>query len=267
MPTFDDLESEFLDGVEDELVDGKLVPTVISDEERRKRQEILRNRSGDALKKKWSDEDRAALDAEIVPPPVICEPKCHSCQSPHREWIERQLVKGTSYTAIARSLPIPEDQVDSVRRSISHHYKHHMRLEQAAIRALLEEEANLLGQNVEEGVKGAFSNRAALDILIRKAFEDAINNVTTVEPKDLIQMMKLHADMSSESGSTAVEEAKTAIRIFMLAIQNVLLKSDLIDREDGQKILVAINDEVVQLREEESIDTQMERNLIPQRTG
>jgi hypothetical protein len=270
MSNFDDLESEFLDAVEDELMDGKLVPAsapAISDAERQKQQSILRSRSETGLKQKWAESARESIDADITPPPIISEPKCHACQSDHRLWIERQLVKGTAYVAIARSLPIPEDQVENMRRSISNHFRKHMALEQASVRALMEEEAQLLGQNVEEGVRGAFSNRAALDILIRKAFEDALNGVTTVEPKDLIQMMKLHADMSTESGSTATEEAKTAIRIFMLAIQNVLLKSDLVDREHGQEILVAINSEVVQLREEESIDMEMERHLIPRRTS
>ena len=266
MSNFDDLESDFLEAQGD-IMENEGGP-VTSDEERRHRRDILKNRSGEKLKKEWMDKDRSELDKQIKAPPIISEPKCHVCQNDHRDWIERQLVTGKSYMSIAKSLPLEEGGVDSMRRSISNHWRSHMNLEGAAVRAIMEEEAQLLGQNVDEGVKGAYNHRAALEILARKGFEDAINNVTTVEPKDLIQLIKLHGELSTESGSTAVEEAKVAIRIFMLAIQNVMLKSDLIDREKGQELMVAINDEVVALREEESIDLEMEKNLmIPKRVS
>jgi hypothetical protein len=230
----------------------------VSDEERKKRQEIMARRSGDELKKKWADTDRASLEQQIKLPPIISESRCHTCQSEYRVYIEREILKGTSYRAIGDSLPIKID-----RRGIAKHYKEHMRVEQAAIRAVLEDEAQLLSQNVEEGVRGAFTLRGALDVLIRKAYQDALEGVTTVEPKDLIQMIKLYNDMNVEVGGTAVEEAKTSIRIFVEAIQNVLIKGegDLIDRELGHQLLQAINDETIHLRKEEDIEMEMERQL------
>jgi hypothetical protein len=228
----------------------------VSMEERKKRQEIMARRAGDDLKKKWADGDRAALDAQVKLPPIISEPRCHTCKSEYRVYIEREILKGTSWRAIGDSLPVKID-----RRGIAKHYKEHMRVEQATIRAVLEDEANLLSQNVEEGVKGAFTLRGALDVLIRKAYQDALEGITTVEPKDLIQMIKLYNDMNVESGGTAVEEAKTAIRIFVDAIQNVLIKGDIIDRELGHTLLQAINDETINLRQEEDIEMEMERQL------
>jgi hypothetical protein len=97
-----------------------------------------------------------------------------------------------------------------------------------------------------------------------KAFDDAMNNVTTVEPRDMIQMIKAYNEMDTNTGTTAREEAMTAIRIFMTAIQNVLIRGDLIERELGLQLMEGIGAEVENLRSEEEIETKMERYLLPQ---
>lgn len=244
---FDDHEEEFFG---------------VSDEERRKRREIMERNSKEEQLRKWAQEDRSDINQAVqkYAPPVINEPRCHVCQSPHRPWIERQLLDGISYSAIAKLLP-PQDGKEFDYRAISNHSKKHMRLEDAVTRAVLEAEADVLGQQYEQGVKGAFTMRGALEVLVRKAYQDALNGVTTIEPRDIVQMMKLYAEMSSNSGATAIEEAKTSIRIFMVAIQNVCLKSDLVDRDLGQQVMVAISNEVEQLRGEEEIETVIERQL------
>jgi hypothetical protein len=250
---FDDLENEWLEEADN-------LPAVIEDEERKRRQDVLKQRSGEALTEKWRGEDRKKLETAMaaVAPPAIVKPRCHVCQSPHRLWIERMLVKGMAYKAISDQIPDGPD-----RRSISRHYKEDMALDQQAIRALLEEEADLLGQNYEEGVRGAITLRGMLDVLIRKGYEDAISGITTVEIKDISQMMKLYKEMNADTGNTAVEEARTAIEIFKGAIQNVLIKGDIIDRPLGMELLQAISDEVEVLRKEQDITQQVERQLLP----
>ena len=245
--SFDDNEEEFFR---------------VSDEERRKRREIMDRNSKEEQMRKWAQEDRSDIEKAVqkYAPPVITEPRCHVCTSPHRPWIERQLLDGVSYSAIARMLP-PVEGKEFDYRSISSHSKKHMRLEEAVVRAVLEEEADVLGQQWEEGVKGAFTMRGALEVMVRKAYRDAMDGVTTIEPRDIVQMMKLYMEMSTNSGATAIEEAKTSIRIFMLAIQNVCLKSDLVDRDIGQQLLVAISSEVEQLRAEEDIEQTIEKQL------
>lgn len=260
MSDFDDLEEEFLDGVsDDEFAEtGKLIAGV-SDEERKKRREVMDKRTGKDLERKWQQEDREALaEAEsLAAPPVITVAQCQVCQSPHRVWIERKLMQGHSYQSIAAS--IPDGSVS--RKSVANHWKNHMALDAAATRAMLEEEADLLGQNVEEGVRGAFTLRGSLEVLIRKAFQDAQDGVTTVEPRDLIQMVKLLNELNVNTGSTAVEEAKLAINIFKESIQNVLIKGDIIEREVGMRLLEAIQDEANRLREEQAADALLDRHL------
>jgi hypothetical protein len=255
---FDDLEKEFLQEDADIHPSGLIIN--IDPEERMKRREIMEKRSGQDMQRNWQQGDRMALaQAEALnAPPVISHPNCDVCQSPHRLWIDRQLVKGIAYKAIADSIPEGPS-----RKSIANHWKVHMALDQAVIRAELEEEANLLGQNLEEGVRGAFTLRGALGVLVRKGYQDAVDGITTVEPRDLIQMIRALNEMNTNAASTAVEEAKTSIGIFLAAIQNVLIKGDIIDRELGIQLVEAIVVEVERLREDQQIETQIERQLLP----
>ena len=237
----------------------------IDDDTRRKQRENLAKRSAAGLEKKYQDSNRSALEeAEAaMAPPVITVGQCHVCNSERRLWIERQLMKGRSYSAIANSLPpekLPEGGERTIdRRSISNHSKNHMPLDQGYVRAVLEEEADLLGQNVDEGIKGAFTLRGALRTLIQKAYEDAMNNVTTVEPRDLIQMAKLFNEMEASTASTATEEAKMAVRLFMEAIQNVL--ADQLEHDQAEAIKKEIAEEVKRLRNRDEIEVEVENNL------
>jgi hypothetical protein len=232
------------------------VPTGISDEERKRQRANLAKRSAAGMEKSYQDKNRAALEEaeSLNAPPVIVEGKCQTCQSPHRLWIERRLMKGDAYKTIAEMIPDGPD-----RRSISNHAKKHMPIESAIVRAVLEEEAGLLGQNLEEGVQGAFSMRGALHVLIRKAYEDALNNVTTVEPRDLIQLMKLFNEMDSSSSTRMMEEAKASVSIFMEAINHTL--TDMFEKEQADEVSRAIVLEVKRLRQQHELEAQIENNL------
>ena len=169
-------------------------------------------------------------------------------------------MRGGSYTAIARSVPenpVTGKKID--RRSVANHYDQHMGYENAIVRGVLEEEATLLGQNVAEGIAGAFSMRGALHVLIRKAYDDALAGLTTVEPRDLIQLVKLFNEMDSSSSVKLVEEAKAAVGIFDAAIKNVI--ADMFDREQGDEIKRAMVKEIQRLREQSEIEAQLEQSF------
>lgn len=172
------------------------------------------------------DKAVAKAEEEAKAPPRYIEPRCHVCKHPNRDWIEYQLIKGHSYLSIERSLQAlpPEDHVG--RRSISTHALNHMKIEEAAYRAILEQEASLEAQNFEEGVKGAITTRGILEIAMRKGFEDILNDISSVEPKDLIQIVKLKMEMDDRSHAIQIEEYKRQVDILTEAIQNVLAPSD-----------------------------------------
>lgn len=150
-------------------------------------------------------------------PPRIVESRCHTCNSEFRDYIERELIRGHSYLAISRSLGGAPD-----RRSISTHHKDHMAITAAAFRSILEEESSLEGQNYEEGVRGAITARGVLEIMIRKGFDDIIDDNTMVEPKDLIQIIKLKSDMDANYAEVQVETYKRQVEIFKQAILEVV---------------------------------------------
>jgi hypothetical protein len=235
------------------------MPFEIDQEKRRKQFEKLNQQS--SLEHRFAEQNREELEALVAQyaPPVVTIPQCETCNHPYRLWIEQQVLKGRSYSAIARSLPPDEEGHKLDRRSISNHAKEHMALDQAVIRAEMEEEAELLGQNIEEGVKGAFTNRGALKTLIHRAFEDAMAGVTTVEPRDLIQMIKLYNEMESNVSLQATEESKMAVRIMRDAVENVL--NELLPEEQAKEIKAAIVVEIRRLRSLDDIEVEVERNF------
>ncbi len=232
---------------------------VITDDERAHRQSIKQSRSVSGMEKRWQDEDRSALAEAIAAnaPPVKVEPRCSVCNSPHRLWMERQLIRGVSYTTIANA--IPDINVNTYRRALPNHYKNHMDLEGAQVRAIMEEEADLLQQNYDEGIKGAAAYRAALNMLIRKGFSDALDNITTVEPKDMIKLMELADKMDGTSATQMVEEAKAAVNIFMEAIRNVF--SDNLDRNTADFLSEEIVKEVKRIREQNQLESKIENYM------
>lgn len=256
MVQFDNDETE-------EQTGGKI--SVVDNDERAHRQAVKQARSVSGMEKRWQDQDREALAEAVAAnaPPIIVEPKCHVCVHPNRLWIERQLIRGQPYMAIARS--IPGVNVDTFRRSLKRHFQEHMDLESAQVRAIMEEEGDLLALNYEDGVKGAFSNLAAINIMIRKGFSDVLDNITTVEPKDMVKLMELYEKMNTASATKMVEEAKAAVNIFMEAIRNVF--DDNLDRDTSDMLSQAIVKEVKRLREQNALESKIENNMRMIPTG
>lgn len=232
---------------------GKEIEIGVSDEERSKRRAVLNKTTGEELRQKFNQESREEIEQKekALAPPVITEPRCQVCVSQWRVHIERSLIKGHSYKAIADSTPPDPHGVKPSRKSIASHYKNHMPIDRAAIRAELEAEADNLRQNYEEGVRGALTNRGILNVIIRKAYDDYMDGITTAEVKDIIQLVKLQNEMETDTATIKNEETEGALRIFMRAIQNVcepVMQSE-------------IAGEVKRLRELDAIEFQMEAHL------
>lgn len=149
-------------------------------------------------------------------PARIVVANCHVCMHPYRDFIETMLVRGQSYKGISERVSPTVD-----RRSISNHYKKHMDLQDAALRAILEAEAKLQGQNFEEGVQDAVTKRGVLEVMLRKGFEDIQMGVTTVEARDLVQIAKLLGEMDSHAYQVGLDELRGQVQIFIQAIKDV----------------------------------------------
>jgi len=185
-----------------------------SDEERKKRKRIMDKRSGADLKKKWESEDRAAIEQrrQDLSPPQIVVPQCHVCNSEFREFIEEAITEGAPYVRI-------EERTGIDRRGIANHAKNHMDMARQAIADELVTEAQALAQDIDK--KGTITDRGILRVMASKGFQDIINGVSTVEPKDLIAIIKLLNELNSNVANTRAEENEVALRTFVRAIENV----------------------------------------------
>ena len=163
---------------------------------------------------------RAAIEKAIKSkPPEIHEPRCHVCTSPYRHHIEKLLAaKGANYVWISENIP-GKDGTKIDRRSVSTHAKRHMSYDSAAIRAILEAEAEASAQNFEEGVRGAITHRGVLEVALRKAFEDIANGTTTVEPRDLIAIVNQIEKMDERTEQVAVNQLRAQVNAFVEAIR------------------------------------------------
>lgn len=226
----------------------------VSDIERMKRRQVINKTTGKDLQQRWQADDRKDIELreKALAPPTITEPRCKVCTSEFRVFIERELVKGmASVTAIAESIPIGHNGEKIDRRSISNHAKKHMAIGDAVVRAQLEEEADLLKQNYQEGVQGALTTRGVLKVLIGKTYEDVLNGVVTAEVRDLIQMIKLVNEMETDTAQVKSDEAESTLRIFVRAVANVC------DDETRARL----QSEVKRLRQMDEIEFAMEENL------
>jgi hypothetical protein len=212
---------------------------------------------GEALDKQLQQEDRAEL-AKIeknMAPARIVESRCHVCQHPYRDWIETMLVRGMSFKGIQDRVPPPANSDYTLldRRSISNHYKKHMDLQDAALRSIIESEAQLQGINQDEGVQDAITKRAVLEVALRKGYQDVLNGVTTVEPRDLIQIAKVLAEMDTHQYQMGLDELRAQVQIFIQAIKDVC-------DEDTRN---AIASQVKKLRTREGVTGQIEKAMDP----
>lgn len=181
----------------------------------------------------------------------ISEPRCHVCQHPYRAWIETMLIRGQSYKGLQERIPPIEGHGKLDRRGISNHHKKHMDLQDAALRAILEREADLQSQDYKEGLDDAITKRGVLEVMLRKGYDDILSGVTTVEARDLIQLAKLLAEMDSNQNMVAVDELRAQVQIFIQAIKNVC-------PPEMQNIIAQ---EVRKLRGRENIEAQYEEAI------
>lgn len=181
-------------------------------------------------------------------PPRIVESRCSVCSHDYRDFIEALVASGSSYSSIERTVTPKVD-----RRAVSHHVKNHMTVQDTALRAVLEEEADKIGRMEEEGVKDILTRRGVLEVAMRKGFEDLKDDVTAVEPKDLISIVKLLGEMDSHQGNIDVDEINAKFQIFLRAIKDICS----IDEQ------AQISKRIKELRKAEGYTSELEAGITP----
>jgi hypothetical protein len=154
--------------------------------------------------------------------PLIVEPRCKVCQSPHRNLVDQMLVAGLSYSEIERQFAF----ASIPRRSIAKHKDLHLGYEEAAIRAVIEKEAIAAQQNFEEGVTRLVTKNSYLEIALQKAYDALIKDDVTVEPKDAVKVIEQLQKLQEQNQAVALDELRVQLQTFIQAVKEVVPKGD-----------------------------------------
>lgn len=157
--------------------------------------------------------------------PLIIEPRCKVCQSPHRHLVDQLLVSGHSYSEIERQFEFAK----LPRRSISSHADKHLGYEETAIREIIEREALAAQKNFEEGKQRLVTNNAYLEVAKQKAYDALINDDVMVEPKDAVKIIEQLEKLQERNQSVALDELRVQLQMFIQAVKEVVPKSSWID--------------------------------------
>ncbi len=154
--------------------------------------------------------------------PMIVEPRCKVCKSPHRHAVDKLLASGFSYSEIERQFAAAQIP----RRSIASHAREHLNYEQAAFREVIEKEALNAQRNFDEGVSRLVTKNAYLEVALQKAYDALMNNDTIVEPKDAVKVIEMLTKLQEQNQTVAMDELRVQFQYFMQAVKEVIPKDD-----------------------------------------
>lgn len=132
------------------------------------------------------------------------------------------LVAGLPYSEIERQFSF----ADIPRRSVSRHAKEHLGYEEAAIRAVIEQEAVAAQRNYEEGVTRLVTKNSYLEIALQKAYDALIKDDVLVEPKDAVKVIEQLQKLQEQNQAVALDELRVQLQTFIQAVKEVVPKGD-----------------------------------------
>lgn len=153
--------------------------------------------------------------------PMIVEPRCNVCKSQFRPAIDKMLAAGIGFTEISRSFNFEID-----RRSIATHAEKHMNYEDAAVRQIIEYEAQQMSENIEDGVKGVLARKAFLETALHKVHQAVIAGEAEVEVRDAIGIIQQLDKMDSATSSAAVDEIRVQFNAFLQSMKEIVPQED-----------------------------------------
>lgn len=124
---------------------------------------------------------------------------------------------GTSYREIERLFG---ETVS--RKSISRHARLHLNYEQAAITEIIRQQAEITGQNHEDGVTGRLLMYSYLTAGIKRAFEDLVEGNAHVPAPVAIQMIQMMDKFDKDANSSSLLELELQFHAFMEAVKRTV---------------------------------------------
>ena len=157
--------------------------------------------------------------------PVKFEPRCRTCRSEYREWIEKQLLLGRSYASIARELeglPSEEDTPHPSWQNISSHVQNdHLPLPIATQRKIVERRAQEIGRSIETYSESLADYVTAARTVVNKGYEAIVEGRLEPDISDVMAASRfLHT--VDQTAQEQVDESAwlDSTMVFFEAAQN-----------------------------------------------
>lgn len=154
------------------------------------------------------------------------DPNCFTCQSPHRMFIENELIQGRSYSTIAEALstmttglkPRPSKQ------SIGNHVRaDHLPLTAGAQRRLIERRALEIGASYEEGVDDVIDMVTVNQMIVAKGFQRMQRGDIEPDLNDVIAASRMLFQIEQSVGGGLDEQVwRDALMVYMEIAQQFI---------------------------------------------
>lgn len=142
--------------------------------------------------------------------PLRSEPRCSTCQSPHRMFIEGRLIRGDSYASIARevaALPHDEHHKPPGKQSISIHTRNgHMPLGQSTQRRIIERRAKQAEQSVEDSEDPLVDYLTLNQMMVQQGFEKMVTGELQFSAGDVLRASQFLHDIEREAADDVDQE-------------------------------------------------------------
>lgn len=149
------------------------------------------------------------------PPSVpgdFIEPKCLACTSEYRKLIDKLIALATKYVEIQRITGVP-------RRSISNHANSHLGYEAAAVREIIQREAQAAEENIEEGMSGVLNRRVVLEVWVQQTFQKLVNGEMELTGKDAMTAIQMLNDFDTRTQGDQLDSYRLQFNAFVQAIR------------------------------------------------
>lgn len=150
---------------------------------------------------------------------------CRTCQSPHRQFIEDELIRGRSYTAIARQVadlpegPMPHPSNQGVA---AHVQNGHMPVPHEQRRGIIEKRARDIGKSIDTD-ENLVDYVAANHLVVQRGVERLASGEIDVDTRDLLSAISiLHKIETTSPEGYDVEAYQEAMFVYMEVAQKFM---------------------------------------------
>lgn len=158
--------------------------------------------------------------------PMHSAPGCYTCQSPHRLFIENELIQGHSYAAIADAVAQMEmgSRPHPSAKGIGDHFRNnHLPLAAGAQRRLIERRAIEVGASYEEGVEDIVDLVTVNRMIVSNGFARMQSGEIKADLNDVLAASKmLYQIEQSAVGGTDEAMWREALMVYLEMAQRFI---------------------------------------------